>query len=694
MNLSSRFTVKAGHCSWVPKKAVMRTKPIYRFYLYVLICVLGCSGYISAGQINQLSREEKQQGFKLLFDGKSMNQWRNYKSKTTKPQWQVIDETMVLTAKGGRDLVTKESFDYFDLRLEYRITEKGNSGVMFRVVENTDERNAWRLAPEFQLYDSFNVKVRGDRCAGALYGLIAAPKDLARKPGEWNQVRILLEPLGGEKDRLRFWLNGQRTVDVIIDFAPDSEWFKLLASKKSEDHFAEGFFRANTGPILLQDHGARVAFRSIRIRKLNDSIPRTSPKPRIIATTDGEVDDRCSMVRFLMYANEWDIKGIIYSSSKHHWKGDGKKPGRTWHGETWIQEQIDAYAKVWGNLRRHDPGYPSPDYLKKQVFVGNIELTGDMKKPTPGSNRIVEVLLDPDLSPVWLQAWGGANTIARALKTIEERHPNRIAEVSRKVRLFLISLQDQTFQNYISRKWPNVQTLVSRSFGAIAYRWQEILPSEQHKYFNLNWMNTSILKNHCPLCAIYPAHSKRGFISEGDSPSFMHLIDVGLRGTENPTYGGWGGRFTLDKKHVWVDAKDDGDKYKTIYRWAIHFQNDWAARADWCVKSYEEANHPPIVKLSHRLDLEAKKGQTIQLSAKGTKDPDGDKLVYKWWQYKEPGSFTGLVKIVSADKQQASFIVPDNTKKGQTVHLICEVTDDGAPALTRYQRVIVEFASK
>ena len=256
----------------------MRIKLIPKIYSFVLICILSCSGCVSAGQINKLSPKEKKQGFKLLFDGKSMDQWRNYKSETIRPQWQIIDGAMVLTAKGGRDLITREKFGYFDLRLEYTIAEKGNSGIMFRVVEQTKERNPWRLAPEYQLYDSFNVKVRGDRCAGALYGLIAAPKDLAKKPGEWNQVRILLEPAGDTKSRLRFWLNSRQTVDIIIDPAPDSQWSKLLESKKSEDHFARDFFRARTGPILLQDHGARVAFRNIRIRKTHDSDIRKTEK--------------------------------------------------------------------------------------------------------------------------------------------------------------------------------------------------------------------------------------------------------------------------------------------------------------------------------------------------------------------------------------------------------------------------------
>lgn len=227
----------------------------------------------NSGEHNQLSDEEKEQGFKLLFDGKSMDRWRNLKSQTVRPQWRVIDGAMVMTAKGGRDLVTREEYAHFDLRLEYKIAEGGNSGIMFRVIEDTEERKPWRLAPEYQLYDSFTVKAKPERSAGALYGLVAAPRNLAKKPGEWNLVRILFEPAGEGRERLRFWLNGKPTVDIVVDHAPDSEWSRLIEKRNLEKkgtkfELPDGFMKAETGHILLQDHGARVAFRSIRIRRL------------------------------------------------------------------------------------------------------------------------------------------------------------------------------------------------------------------------------------------------------------------------------------------------------------------------------------------------------------------------------------------------------------------------------------------
>ncbi len=120
-------------------------------------------------------------------------------------------------------------------------------------------------------------------------------------------------------------------------------------------------------------------------------------------------------------------------------------------------------------------------------------------------------------------------------------------------------------------------------------------------------------------------------------------------------------------------------------------QNDFAARVDWCVKPYEEANHPPVVKLKHAVDLKAKPGETVKLNAKGTSDPDGDILNIRWWQYAEADTYQGTVEIKGSTKKNASFKVPGDASSENTIHIICEVTDSGTPQLTRYQRVVVKI---
>ncbi len=416
---------------------------------------------------------------------------------------------------------------------------------------------------------------------------------------------------------------------------------------------------------------------------------------RTIATTDGEIDDRCSMVRFLMYANEYDVRGIVISSSRYHWKGNATVKAHRWEGEEWLERQLGAYARVYPSLKQHDPRYPTPDHLRSVSAVGNVATEGDMSGPTPGSNLIVAELLKDDPRPVWLQAWGGPNTIAQALKTIEEQRPGRKAEVTRKARLFLIEEQDNTYSAYIAKRWPDLLAISSRAFPAIAYGWRDIMDAEDQAYFDGAWMKRNILQGHGPLCAMYEARGDGAFISEGDSPAFMHLIDVGLGSHLNPSYGGWGGRFEQDGS-LWVSARDDRDMYRTILRWAQDFQNDWAARADWCVRPYAQANHAPVAVVNgdrtrNPIRIRVKPGATVRLNAAASSDPDRNRLTFRWWNYKEAGTFWASVPVRGDTASTASVTIP-NEASGRSLHIILRVQDNGDPPLVAYRRVIVEVA--
>jgi hypothetical protein len=448
------------------------------------------------------------------------------------------------------------------------------------------------------------------------------------------------------------------------------------------------------------------------------SLFAASEKPRVIVTSDGEIDDECSMVRFLLYASEWDIEGIITSSSQYHWQG------HKWAGDDWVQPYLKAYAQVHLNLLKHDRNYPAPEFLQSRTLLGNVKKEGEMEEVTAGSRRIVEVLLDDsDSRPIWIQAWGGPNTIARALKTIEEAHPQKMAAVAKKIRFYFIWEQDNTYQSYIGPRWDkfNIPTIISDQFIALAYDHQRrAVPQEKQRYFSAAWMNQN-LRDRGPLLALYKAHDDGRFRSEGDSPAFLHTIPNGLRSMVLPDWGGWGGRFVRVRENTWLDpVLEPGYRYPegrwfgnsawgrilvkkeipndaalTAYlepqwRWIDALQNDFSARADWCVKPYNQANHPPVVKLANALDLKVRPGEEVSLSAKGTTDPDGDKLTYKWWQYEDADTYKGSVKIGDSSKQDTSFTVPADAKAGETIHVICEVTDAGTPRLTRYQRVIVE----
>lgn len=450
-----------------------------------------------------------------------------------------------------------------------------------------------------------------------------------------------------------------------------------------------------------------------------------TPKPRVIVTSDGEIDDECSMVRFFLYADEWDIEGIISSSSQYH------SQAHKWAGDDWIKPYLDAYAQVYPNLVKNDARYPTPEYLRERTVLGNVKSEGEMTEVTPGSQLIVKVLLDKaDERPVWLEAWGGVNTIARALKTIEEKYPERMAEVAKKIRFFFIWEQDSTYQDYIRPHWGKfgIQTIISDQFWAIAYQWNQVQPAEMQKYFEGPWMKEHILENHGPLCSLYQAHTngEKGFNdgdfrSEGDSPSFLHTIPNGLRNMESPDWGGWGGCYVRVRENTWLDpvpvagyvypegrwytasawgrnsmkegttttAEQRREYFQPMCRWSDALQNDFAARADWCVKDFKHANHAPIVQVVGSLNREVKPGETVKLTATAT-DPDGNKLTGKWWEYTEADSATGAVAIAQSDSlNRASFVVPNET--GKQLHIVLQVTDDGAPPLVAYQRIVFDI---
>jgi hypothetical protein len=148
--------------------SIVKCNSLNRVYVFMFACMLTPANYGWAQPHNTLSAKEKAQGFTLLFDGSSMDQWRNYRAETIKPQWQISDGAMVLTEKGGRDIITKEQYGFFDLRLEWTIANGGNGGIMFRVDEQTTKRLPWMVSPEYQLKDPYG---KPRKSAGALYGL-------------------------------------------------------------------------------------------------------------------------------------------------------------------------------------------------------------------------------------------------------------------------------------------------------------------------------------------------------------------------------------------------------------------------------------------------------------------------------------------------------------------------------------------
>lgn len=447
-------------------------------------------------------------------------------------------------------------------------------------------------------------------------------------------------------------------------------------------------------------------------------------KNRLVVLTDigGDPDDQMSLVRLLVYANHFDIEGLIATP---HGGDNSVEP-------EYIEGIAEAYGQVRDNLELHEPGYPTEEELKnviaKSVNLDNMEAVGE-GNDSSGSELLIAAVDKKDDRPLWVNVWGGPSVLAQALwKVRETRSPEELDAFVSKLRVYAISDQDTTGP-WIRKEFPNLFYIVTPGVNAGGgfhhATWIAIGGDKFHGRFDgadfslvtNEWLEKNIRRKG-PLGAIYPHWE---FMMEGDSPSFMFLLNNGLNNPEHPNWGGWGGRYELytprtekwflepETRPIWTNVQDevlghDGEwhttNHATIWRWREAYQNDFAARMDWTVKSYTEANHPPVVKLGHPDYIKAKKGERVELSAEGTTDPDGDLLSYEWFCYEEPGtrrmsnSTTGVKhEIHDSNKSKAwlkvktSRVMPPGTG---TMHIILAVTDNGSPRLTRYKRIIIE----
>jgi len=299
-------------------------------------------------------------------------------------------------------------------------------------------------------------------------------------------------------------------------------------------------------------------------------------------------------------------------------------------------------------------------------------------------------------------SWGGANTTASALWRLQTDRVNYTQAqyeyaVSR-IRIYCIWYQDG------GGGW--IQTNIPGAYVNEAYRWANVWnyrsvgsgslnPADIQTYMDSAWLNANVTTGHGTLGAYTP----QTFVSEGDTPSFLHLINNGLEAHEDYTLGGWGGRSAHDNpafpNHVMDKTlTDDGNANKMYWRWIPAAQNDFAARMDWCVATnYAGANHQPVARVVGSLERDVSPGQTVTLDASPSSDPDGNTLTFNWWQYYDADSSTNKVTIANSNSvDNASFVVPSAANQiGKQMHIILEVTDNGTPPLKGYQRIICKI---
>ena len=458
-------------------------------------------------------------------------------------------------------------------------------------------------------------------------------------------------------------------------------------------------------------------------------------KPRVIVISDigNEPDDQMSLVRLLLYSNELDIEALIASTS-------------TWqrtliHPET-MHTLVSAYGNVRPNLLLHAQGWPETEDLDRRIYPGQtayaMAATG-AGKSSPGSEAIVRGIERDDPRPLWICLWGGANTLAQAFIDLRNNHtPDELEKLIARLRISSISDQDDAGP-WIRREFPSLFYIVSPSTptsaeyyaatwtgigGDLYYRNGE---GADFTTVTNEWLDANI-RSKGPLGKVYPRFL---FIMEGDTPSYLGLIDNGLNAYRRPDWGGWGGRYVYRQPYgethpIWtqggdeflrttsqdtvtgIDGKLHTSDQATIWRWRMAFQNDFAGRMSWAVSDFAHASHNPLVVVNGQpgtapIEIDAEIGSPIVLDAGRSSDPNGRALHFQWFQYAEAGIVDGnrsTITLTGADQHRAAVtatavcapawlpgLIPC---RGEGVaHIILAVTNEGSPPMTSYRRIIL-----
>lgn len=417
---------------------------------------------------------------------------------------------------------------------------------------------------------------------------------------------------------------------------------------------------------------------------------------RVLIETDagGDPDDEQSLVRFLLYANEWDVEGIICNRKQAR---DRENLNRERTGLGIVQRLVRAYGECYPNLVQHDRGYPKPEVLLQRTVAGYDDTDA-------GVNLILEAVDRADPRPLWYADWGSDRGAAginmkRALdKVYAERGREGYARF--KERLRLVSY-DQ-FGDHTTKLAPPFPLWVNTFQPPLGgKRWY-------HRFSALTAtaggfdVKRDLLTGHGPLGALYPTNTTHPQ-KEGDTMTFLYLVPTGMNDPGEPTWGSWAGRYGRNenyqaKPYYWANQADawQGSTHRdhTLKRWAVHLQNDFKARLNWCVTDFGQANHPPAPRVRGALRRTVKPGDKVSLDAQDSTDPDKHRKKFEWVYYPEPGSYRGPAPTIQDAGNPQAVLEAPTVETAQTIHIVLIVTDEGAPPLMRYQRVIVTVVPK
>ena len=430
-------------------------------------------------------------------------------------------------------------------------------------------------------------------------------------------------------------------------------------------------------------------------------------KPRLVVCTDiapadVEPDDMESMVRLMAYADMFEIEALITSVG---WNCD---PYPAEWAE-YLQRVIEAYRKDVPKLMRRSGqqefmpledenkqqyiGYwPSADYVKSRAVMGSIH--GGIKaigadNDSPGSELLIRLADEDDTRPIYVAAWGGANTLAQAIWRVKQtRSAEELKRFVRKFRIYTITDQDMQYSMRMNRSYSSHMWLRKEFADDLQFVWDEGTWQEQCELGKRQWQqHKDNIQGRGALGGEYPTY-KWGV--EGDTPSFLYVMPNGLNNPEDPHQCGWAGYHERGMcadslTTAWTSWQEPVRSISVGYKQRFYPDelNDFMARMQWAAEGKGNLN-PYVVIPNDTINITM---IPLTLDASKSFDPDGDNLQFSWWQQPEIGKTK--VKIEQADQPIATLRIPADAK-GDTIHIICEVHDDGPYHLPAYRRIIIK----